>query len=72
MEKIQGVHKLLMQLKNILDILFDATSKFVNYSLFLKNAEKNVSNLTYKKKTSSFTLNIYRNIYRKNLLGIIY
>ena len=48
-------------------VLFDATAEFVNSSLFSKNLEKHFCNLTYKKKTTSNTSKIYRNIYRKNL-----
>ena len=72
MEKMHCVHKVLLQFKKSLFVLFDAiTAESVNSSLFLKNLEKHFCNLTYK-KTSSNILKIYHNIYRKNLSAIIY
>ena len=69
MEKIHGVHKVLLQLKKSLFVLFNATAKLVSCSLFLKNLEKHFRNLTHK-KTSSNTSKIDRNIYRKNSRAI--
>ena len=63
--------KFCCNLKNSLFVLLNATSESVNYSSFFKNLEKHFCNLTYK-KTSSNTLKIYCNIYRKNLSAIIY
>ena len=70
--KIHGVDKVLLQFKKSLFVLFYPTAESVNCSLFLKNLEKHFYDLTFKKKASSNTLKIYRNIYRKNLLAIIY
>ena len=50
---------------------FARRAESVNCSLFLKNFEKHFCKFT-RNKTSSNTLKIYRNIYRKNLLAIIY
>ena len=49
-EKILGVHKVLLQCKKI-SVFFNATAESVNCSLFLKNLEKHFCNLTcrYKK-----------------------
>ena len=58
--------------KKSLFVLFHATAEPVNHSVFWKNLQKHFCNLIYKKKTSSNTLKIYRNIYRKNLSVIIY
>ena len=44
----------------------------MNCSRFLKNLEKTFLQFDLQKKTSSNTLKIYRNIYRKNLSAIIY
>ena len=66
MEKIHGVHKLLLQLKKSLFVLFNTAVESVNYSL-LKNLKKHFWNLTYK-KFSSHMMKIYRNIYRKKCL----
>ena len=43
----------------------------MNCSFFLKNLETHFCNVTCK-KTSTNALKIYRNIYRKNLLALIY
>ena len=53
-------------------VSFDATPESVNCSLFLKNLEKHSCNLTHKKKASSNSLKIYRNIHRKNLSTTMY
>ena len=58
--------------KKSLFVLFNATAESVNSSFLSKNHKKHFSNLTYQKKTSSNTLKIYPNIYRKNLSAIIY
>ena len=70
--KNHGVDKVLLQFKNFLFVVFNPTAKSVNCSFFLKNLETHFCDLTYKKKTLSNTLKIYRNIYRKNLSGTIY
>ena len=62
MEKIHGV---LLQFKKNFTVLFSATAESANCSL-LKNLEKRICN-NLQNKTSSNTLKIYRNIYRKNL-----
>ena len=59
-------------LSKSLFVVFNPSAESVNYSLFLKNLEKHFCDLSYKKKTSSNTLKIYRNIYRKNLSAIIH
>ena len=70
MAKFTVSTKSFCNLKNL--SLFNPTAESVNCSLFLKNLEKHFCDLTYKKKTSSNTLKIYRNIYRKNLSAIIF
>ena len=70
--RIHGVDKVLLQFKKFFFVLFNATAESVHCSLFLKNLEKHFCDLTYMNKTSSNTLKIYRNIYRKNLSAIIY
>ena len=72
MEKIHGVHKVLLQFIKSLFVLFDATAESVNCSLFLKSLEKHCSDLTYKKNFVRHILKIYRNIYWKNSTAIIY
>ena len=52
-------------------VLFNATAEFANCFLFLK-MYKNIFAFRFKKKTSSNTLKMHRNIYWKNLLAIIY
>ena len=57
------------------DLFFfvNAAAESVNCFLFLNNLQKHFCYLTYKKKkNSSNTLKIYRNIYRKNLLAIMW
>ena len=68
MEKIHGV---CCNLKKFHYVLFSATAESINYSLFSKNLKKRICN-NLQNKTSSNTLKIYRNIYRKNLSAIIY
>ena len=51
--------------------LLNATAESVHSSLILKNLEKYFGNLVLKENSLN-TLKIYRNIYRKNLLAIIY
>ena len=70
--KIQGVDKVLLQFKKFLFVLFNPTAESVNCSLLLKNLEKHIRDLAYKKKIEFFnTLKIYH-IYRINLSAIIY
>ena len=66
MEKYTVSFKSCCNLKKTLFVLFNATAESVNCS-FLKNLEKYFCSLSYKKKCSSDTLKIYRNIYRKEL-----
>ena len=58
-------------LKISLFVLYNATAESMNCSLLLKNLETHFCNVTCK-KTSSKSLKIYRNIYRKNLSAKIY
>ena len=62
---------LVVILKNYFFVLLNFTAESVNCSL-LKNPEKTFLQFDLQKKTLSNTLKIYRNIYRKNLLAIIY
>ena len=49
MEKIHGIHKVLLQFKKSLFVLFNAPAESLDCSLFLKNEEKHFCNLTYRK-----------------------
>ena len=71
MKKIRGVHKILLQSKKISLCFVNVTAKSL-LLFFLKNLRKHFCNLTCKKYTSSNTLKIYRNVYRKNLSVMIY
>ena len=59
-------------LKKSFFVLFNAMAESVNHFVFWKNLQQHLCNLISKKKTSSNTVKIYRNIYRKNLSAIIY
>ena len=61
-----------LQFKKSHFVAFNLTAESVNCSLFLKNLEKHFCDLTCKKNTSSNTLKIHRNNYRKNLSVKIY
>ena len=71
MEKILCVPEVLLQVKTFLFVLFNASPESVNSFFFLKNLETHFYK-RFAKKTSLNALNIYRNIYRKNLSAIIY
>ena len=74
MEKTRCPLRLII-FKNYLFVWLNFTAESVNCSLFLKNLEKTFLQFDLKKrkkKTSSNTSKIYRNIYRKNLSTIIY
>ena len=64
--------KFVVVLKIYLFVLFYFTAESVNCTLFLKNLEKTFLHFDLQKKTLSNTLQIYRNIYRKNISAIIY
>ena len=49
MKKIRGVHKILLQFKKSLFVLFNAMAEFVSCSFFLKNLHRHFCNLTYRK-----------------------
>ena len=74
MEKTRCPLRLAVIFKNYFFVWLNFTAESVNCFLFLKNLEKTflqICNSTYKKKTLSNALKIYRNIYRKNLSAII-
>ena len=49
MEKMHGVHQVMLQFKKSLFVLFNVVAESVNCSLILKKLEKDFCNLTYKK-----------------------
>ena len=65
MEKILGVHKVLLQFKKSLFILFNATAESVNSSLFLKNLEKDFCNWTSKKNFVKHIKNLPQHLSKK-------
>ena len=60
----------LLQFKKSRFVLFNAPVEFMDCSLFLKNLEKHFCNLTSIKNFVKH-IEIYRNIYPKNLSAII-
>ena len=72
MEKTRCPLRLVVIFKNYFSVWLNFTAESVNCSL-LKNLEKLFLQFDLqKKKTSSNTSKIYRNIYRKILSAIIY
>ena len=72
MEKTRCPLRLVVIIKNYFFVRLNFTAESVNCSLFLKILEKKFLQFDLRKKTLSNTSKIYRNIYRKNLSGIIY
>ena len=72
MEKTRCPLRFVVIFKNYFFVWPNFTAESVNCSLFLKNLEKTFLQFDLQKKTSSNTMKIYRNIYRKNLSAIIY
>ena len=65
MKKIHGVHKILLQFKKSLFVLFNAMAEFVNCSFFLKNLHRHFCNLTYRKNFVKHTENLPQHLSEK-------
>ena len=72
MEKIHGPREVLLQLNKIFLCFVWCHGRVRELLYFLEKSRKHFCDWTYKKKTSSNTWKIYRNIHRKNLSAIIY